>query len=394
MNLGKVSLEKLWDWNVNVGYRYVQSDATVDGFADSDFGGYINGTNLKGYTVGGQPRVLAVRLGRPALDECRYHRRPDAQGRHASIRHQREILNMNRTLFSLLLLLAAPVLGSGALYADDAAVLAHVGPDEIKTDTIRPFFSNLDSQQQAALAGNPKLLDQTVESILVQQLIYKRAVAEKWDQQPDAAAQLERAREKAISEGFLASVTKPPADYPSEAEVKSAYEANKSKLVVPRQFRLAQIYIAVPESLSPTPATAQARLDAVVSSLGQPGADFAVVARSSSDDKASAARGGELGWVAESQVQPELRSRVLALGKGAVSSPIKLADGWHILKGDRPQGIVHRFARGSSRPVGAETSGPKSQLLQQAYLAKLVQENPISLNSLALSQLLIKPDSK
>ncbi len=43
----------MWDWNFNVGYRYVQSDATVDGFADSDFGGYIDGTNLKGYTVGG-----------------------------------------------------------------------------------------------------------------------------------------------------------------------------------------------------------------------------------------------------------------------------------------------------------------------------------------------------
>jgi hypothetical protein len=52
-NAGKVALEKLWDWNVNVGYRYVQTDATVDGFTDADFGGYINGTNLKGYTVGG-----------------------------------------------------------------------------------------------------------------------------------------------------------------------------------------------------------------------------------------------------------------------------------------------------------------------------------------------------
>ena len=53
LNAGKVALEKLWDWNVNVGYRYVQTDAVVDGFTDSDFGGYINGTNLKGYTVGG-----------------------------------------------------------------------------------------------------------------------------------------------------------------------------------------------------------------------------------------------------------------------------------------------------------------------------------------------------
>jgi hypothetical protein len=36
---------------VNLGYRYVESDAVVDGFTDSDFGG--GGTNLQGYTIGG-----------------------------------------------------------------------------------------------------------------------------------------------------------------------------------------------------------------------------------------------------------------------------------------------------------------------------------------------------
>ena len=51
LNLGNVTLQKRWDWNVNVGYRYVESDAVIDGFCDSDFGG--GGTNLKGFTLGG-----------------------------------------------------------------------------------------------------------------------------------------------------------------------------------------------------------------------------------------------------------------------------------------------------------------------------------------------------
>jgi hypothetical protein len=53
VNLGKVALEKLWDWNVGVSYRYVESDATIDGFTDADFGGDLTGTNLEGYTIGG-----------------------------------------------------------------------------------------------------------------------------------------------------------------------------------------------------------------------------------------------------------------------------------------------------------------------------------------------------
>jgi len=61
LNVGAPSLEKLWDWNVNMTYRYLESDAVVDAFNDTDFGGYLAGTNLKGYMIGGNlalsPRI-------------------------------------------------------------------------------------------------------------------------------------------------------------------------------------------------------------------------------------------------------------------------------------------------------------------------------------------------
>lgn len=51
MRVGTPSLSKRWDWCVDVGYRWIGSDAVVDGFNDSDFG--LGGTNMKGFTVGG-----------------------------------------------------------------------------------------------------------------------------------------------------------------------------------------------------------------------------------------------------------------------------------------------------------------------------------------------------
>ncbi len=48
--IGKPKMELFGDWLVSIGYRYVESDAVVDGFADSDFGG--GGTNVKGYHLG------------------------------------------------------------------------------------------------------------------------------------------------------------------------------------------------------------------------------------------------------------------------------------------------------------------------------------------------------
>jgi hypothetical protein len=53
LNFGKpvILFDKRGDWAVNVGYRYVESDAMVDGFTESRFGN--GGTNMEGYTIQG-----------------------------------------------------------------------------------------------------------------------------------------------------------------------------------------------------------------------------------------------------------------------------------------------------------------------------------------------------
>jgi hypothetical protein len=50
LTVGYRELKQLGDWNAFVGYKWLESDAVIDAFADSDFG--LGGTNLKGYFVG------------------------------------------------------------------------------------------------------------------------------------------------------------------------------------------------------------------------------------------------------------------------------------------------------------------------------------------------------
>ena len=59
---GQTAMDKKGDWVAGIGYRYVESDAVVDGFTDSDFGG--GGTNVQGFTLGGAYAVSpSVRVG-------------------------------------------------------------------------------------------------------------------------------------------------------------------------------------------------------------------------------------------------------------------------------------------------------------------------------------------
>ncbi len=51
LNFGAAALEKRWDWILGVGYRYVESDAVMDGLSNSDLGN--GGTNLQGFTLSG-----------------------------------------------------------------------------------------------------------------------------------------------------------------------------------------------------------------------------------------------------------------------------------------------------------------------------------------------------
>jgi hypothetical protein len=59
LKFGHPALEKRWAWQAGVAYRYIGSDAVIDGFNDSEFGG--GGTNVEGMVVGGSlaltPRV-------------------------------------------------------------------------------------------------------------------------------------------------------------------------------------------------------------------------------------------------------------------------------------------------------------------------------------------------
>mgnify|MGYP000088424182 CR=1 FL=1 len=55
LTVGSPKMEKRWDWNTSLAYKYVESDAVVDGFTDSDFG--LGGTNLKGFILGGNLKL-------------------------------------------------------------------------------------------------------------------------------------------------------------------------------------------------------------------------------------------------------------------------------------------------------------------------------------------------
>lgn len=62
------------------------------------------------------------------------------------------------------------------------------------------------------------------------------------------------------------------------------------------------------------------------------GEDFAVLARAHSDDKASAAKGGDLGWSNPGQMVSTFETVMERLEPGQISEPAQTQFGWHIIQ--------------------------------------------------------------
>jgi peptidylprolyl isomerase len=229
-----------------------------------------------------------------------------------------------------------------------------------------------------------------VRALLVNRLVLKEAQAKKWDQQPAIAALIERARQAALVESYLQSVAAISDGFPTEAQIQSVYDANMPAMMLPRQFEVAQVFIAGGADKD-ADEKARRKLDQVQRKLKQPGADFSAIATSDSDDRASAEKGGALGWLSDAQLRPEIRAQVIGLAAGSLSEPIRLEDGWHIVKlidtkpaSARPLAEVHD-------QLAERMREERSAALRRAYLGKLLDQSPPVINELALSRLLEKP---
>jgi peptidylprolyl isomerase len=264
-------------------------------------------------------------------------------------------------------------------------VAAKAGTADIRLDEIEAFLKTLGPEREAAVRSNPAVLSQAVRLYLTNRVVLQTANANKWADQPEVKAALEAARDTVLVETYLQSLSKTPSDFPNDAQVQAFYNANAQSLFVPRQYQLAQIFIAAPKDGDKAKLDEAAKkLAAAQTRLKAANADFAAIAKEFSEAP-TAERGGELGWVPETALRKELLDKVSVLQKGAVAEAVQLEDGHHILKmvDTRSAGPLPLDAV-KPQIVARLREQQQAQLRRQA-VAKLLTDNPVTVNEFALS---------
>ncbi|MGV8842556.1 MAG: SurA N-terminal domain-containing protein [Pseudomonas sp.] len=112
-----------------------------------------------------------------------------------------------------------------------------------------------------------------------------------------------------------------------DADLQALYQQEIANLAEQRQA--AHILVEVTDTLNDQ--QAKAKLEEAKARLDQ-GEDFAAVAKDLSDDRGSAAVGGDLGYAGPGVFDPSFEKALYALQQDEVSTPVRSQFGWHLIK--------------------------------------------------------------
>lgn len=151
-----------------------------------------------------------------------------------------------------------------------------------------------------------------------------------------------------------------------DEELRQVYERERPWT----RTRGAHILIQVPESAD---REERDRLRARAEELREriaSGADFAELARRHSDDPASAAEGGDLGWIERGQLLPELESVLLELPVDSISDVVPTRLGFHIVRVTERASPAFEEVRAEYRN---EIADRRTQEVENAYIDSLFE---------------------
>jgi peptidyl-prolyl cis-trans isomerase SurA len=180
--------------------------------------------------------------------------------------------------------------------------------------------------------------------------------------------------------------------YISPSEAERFYDENRDSIArVPGRVALAHILIA----FTPSPAAdsvAQRRMTEVMDVLAR-GGDFATVAGSFSDDRKTAARGGDRGWVAFAELPPELAMVFSQLKTGQTSPPFPTREGYMTVKLEDKSADRVRFRQILIRVPITRSDSVRARNLAASIRRKAIDGSPFDSLARLYSQDPVTADS-
>ncbi|MEP6557218.1 MAG: peptidylprolyl isomerase [Burkholderiales bacterium] len=179
-----------------------------------------------------------------------------------------------------------------------------------------------------AFFRKPQNVAEVASNLYMRRVLAAEAIEAGFEKDPLVQAQLRIARDKVLSDARLAAIElkEAPTDEAMTQFAKAAYQAKPDRFMQPAQIQARHILV------KGTDAEARAKAEGLLAELKK-GADFAALAKKSSDDPGSAANGGDLGFFGRGQMVKPFEDAAFALEQpGDLSPLVESTFGFHIIE--------------------------------------------------------------
>lgn len=237
----------------------------------------------------------------------------------------------------------------------DGDIIGEINGDEV---SVQQFNAYLKFKRIKVRDGNHRaeLIKQYLEREALTRMVAKQ---EKLDKDLVAAEVNDFKQQMYISryfEQYLKEVV-------TDQAIQNYYVANAKKYQH-KQAHIAHILFRVNKTMNDNERTAKQTTAQEVYSKLKAGGDFSKLATDYSEDKHSAKKGGDLGWLKEGAINKQFSDKAFSLDKEQYSEPFETPFGFHIVKLVEKPKIV-------KKPFEAVKGDVRYKLRQQAKAAEI-----------------------
>ena len=145
----------------------------------------------------------------------------------------KRFLGVGFLIFSTCVLVPKSILAQSMF---SGPVVGQMGSIELTTTQISSLIAAQIPETRKSFSEQPEAIKNLIRNELVRRTVLGEALKAEWDKRSEVIVAMERGKEQAVIDNFVANRSLPPAGYPSEAEIKAAYDANIAQFRVPAQI--------------------------------------------------------------------------------------------------------------------------------------------------------------
>lgn len=258
----------------------------------------------------------------------------------------------------LLLIFSSAILtGCSQETKSDSPVLAKIGKGVITQDDYLREINRVPDWAKANfkdLDGKGKFLDELIKK----ELIYQHAKKMRLQNDREYIDKVDEFKKMTLVTMLLKKEIEDKMML-DDAEVKEFYEKNSDKFRIGTEIKASHILVKTEEEAKD------------IASKLKKGSKFPDLAKTFSIDKASGAKGGDLGYFGRGKMVPEFERAVLSLKPGELSDPVNTRFGYHIIRlDDIKEGKLASFEQ-SAESIRRQLAAERQKALFETFVKEL-----------------------